>query len=74
MPFDNGSDTVKGHLILGTATVIAALIGVATVFVGTRTGYWTSPNDTREFQKTRQNNARLVQENEGLRQENVGLR
>lgn len=70
---DSGS--VKGPLITGVASVLSALIGaIAAIFVASRTGHLTTPDDTREFQKTKQENIRLLQENEGLKQENAGLR
>ncbi len=56
-------------VIGAAATVLAACIAAVA------TGYHLTPtSDTREFQKTKQENMRLLQENEGLKQENAGLR
>ena len=75
MPLNNDPGGVKGPLINAIALIISALIGAgATVFGVFTTGHLTTPNDTREHQKTKQENARLLQENDGLKEENAGLR
>jgi hypothetical protein len=62
------SESVKGP-------VLSALITAgATILVAWMTGHLTTPSDTREFQKTKQENSRLAQENEGLKAEIAGLR
>jgi regulator of replication initiation timing len=61
--------TVVAAGIGAAATVLAACITAVT------TGYHLTPtSDTREFQKTKQENMRLLQENEGLKAEIAGLR
>ncbi|HEX4769883.1 MAG TPA: hypothetical protein VH351_03565 [Bryobacteraceae bacterium] len=69
------SENIKGPVISALAVVLSALIGGgATIFGTFATGHLTTPSDTREFQKTKQENMRLLQENEGLKEENTGLR
>jgi hypothetical protein len=69
------SESIKGPLISGLAVVLSALISsVATIFGTFATGHLTTPSDTREFQKTKQENTRLQQDSVGLQQENSGLR
>jgi hypothetical protein len=55
------SGSVKGPLITGVALVLSALIGAAaSILVAFTTGHLTTPSDTREFQKAKQENTRLL--------------
>jgi hypothetical protein len=75
MPSNPESGNLKAAVIHGTAIVVAALIGVGgTIFVASKTGRLTTPSDTRELQKDREENTRLKRENSGLQQENASLR
>jgi cell division protein FtsB len=62
------SENFKGPILSAMITAVATLLGAWL------TGHWKTPAETRDFQKTKQENVRLVQENEGLRAEIAGLR
>jgi hypothetical protein len=55
--------------------IVVALIGAATtLIVASQTGHLTTPSNTREFQKDKEENTRVKTENAGLEQENRSLR
>jgi hypothetical protein len=56
------------------AVIAAVVTAGATLLIASRTGHLTTPGETREFQKDKQENVQLQQQIVGLQQQNTALR